>query len=82
MEFRKKKHEIMTFGGKAIQCLWSCYTLHTGHQTEDHLFMEQLLALQYGENQRKHLVFSGPSGIGKTRLLDRFISLAQQTDCR
>jgi len=44
--------------------------------------MEQLTSLKCGDSNRSHLVFSGPSGIGKTRLLDRFITLGQSAECR
>jgi guanylate kinase len=45
---------------------------------EEFIFREQLKVMQKDENKRRHLVFSGPSGIGKTKILDQALLTALQ----
>ncbi|XP_052767837.1 adenylate cyclase type 10-like [Mya arenaria] len=52
-----------------------------GREVEQSMFCDQLNAMK--ENQKHvHLTFSGPSGIGKSRLLDQLLCIAEQTKLR
>ncbi|KAL4238402.1 Adenylate cyclase type 10 [Mactra antiquata] len=49
-----------------------------GRQYEDSLIREQLKNVKRDDCKRRHLVFSGPSGIGKTKVLDQALFIANQ----
>ena len=50
--------------------------MYTGRQVEEFTFREQLTLMNRSTN-RRHLVFSGAAGIGKTKLLDHFTGIAE-----
>ena len=59
-------------------CFKSNPSYYLGRQMEEFIFREQLNVMRKEENKRRHLVFSGPSGIGKTKVLDQALFVAGQ----
>ncbi|KAH3712066.1 hypothetical protein DPMN_071744 [Dreissena polymorpha] len=50
---------------------------------EEFMFGDQVAAMRSeAPAHHRHLVFSGPAGIGKTRLLDQILSMSQQAGFR
>lgn len=50
---------------------------YTGRESEIELIDNELRRLVSGQEYPDHYIISGASGIGKTRLLDHFIRLAE-----
>ena len=57
------------------------YSPILGRQVEEFLFREQLTKLKTS-GTRKHLVFSGAAGIGKTKLLDQIVDIAEDKNMK
>ncbi|XP_052249078.1 adenylate cyclase type 10-like [Dreissena polymorpha] len=78
--------EFAGFSGEqktvAKQITHSMYPI-LGRQMEEFMFGDQVAAMRSeAPAHHRHLVFSGPAGIGKTRLLDQILSMSQQAGFR